>query len=282
MSRLILNKQSACFLGQVRYYTFLSTTCKGPMNFSIFLPERALKQKRCPVLFWLSGLTCTEDNFMVKAGAQRMADKLGLILVCPDTSPRQANIKGEGDSYDLGLGAGFYVDATEQPWAAHYQMYSFVSEELPLLIDAEFPTIPEAKGIFGHSMGGHGALVVGLRHQDRFKSISAFSPIAAPSTSPLGQKAFLAYLGDNKETWNRYDSSYLCRHIEKKMPILVYQGDKDHLLHSSLHPEKLIEAAHNFPLTLRMKAGYDHSYFFVATFIDEHLSYHAEILSIWS
>lgn len=274
---LTLNKQSACFLGQVRYYTFDSVSCKGPMNFSIFLPHKAQQQK-CPVLYWLSGLTCTEDNFMVKAGAQRLADQLGIILVCPDTSPRTAGILGEGDFYDLGLGAGYYVDATEQPWSQHYQMYSFVSKELPELIDAKFPTIPNAKGIFGHSMGGHGAIVVGLNNQSIFKSISAFSPISSPSLS-LSQRAFKAYLGDNKERWNRYDSSYLIAHAEK-MPILVYQGDCDHLL-ATLQPQKLVEAAqnNNFPLTLRMKAGYDHSYYFVATFIDEHLKYHAEILS---
>lgn len=250
------------------------------MNFSIFVPNSA-KKKKCPVLFWLSGLTCTEDNFMVKAGVQRFASELDLIIVCPDTSPRQANIKGENESFDLGLGAGFYVNATEQPWASHYQMYSFVAEELPRLIDEEFPTIPEAKGIFGHSMGGHGAIVVGLRNQNVFKSISAFSPISAPSLVPLGKKAFHAYLGDNQEAWNYYDASYLIAHQKKAMPILVYQGDCDHLLHTDLLPQKLIEAAqkNNFPLTLTMKAGYDHSYFFVATFIDDHLKYHAELLS---
>lgn len=276
MSRLVLNKQSACFLGQVRYYTFDSTTCKGPMNFSIFLPHKA-QSKKCPVLYWLSGLTCTEDNFMVKAGAQRLADQLGIILVCPDTSPRSAHIPGEGDSYELGLGAGFYVDATKHPWAAHYQMYSFVAKELPELIDAEFPTIPKAKGIFGHSMGGHGAIVVGLTNQSIFRSISAFSPISSPRLS-IASKAFEAYLGSDKENWNRYDSSFLIANAPK-VPILVYQGESDHLL-DTLQPQKLVESAEksNFPLTLRMKAGYDHSYYFVATFIDEHLKYHAEIL----
>lgn len=280
MSRLELIKQHACFSGEVRYYRFASTTCKGPMNFSIFLPKKA-KSEKCPVLFWLSGLTCTEENFTVKAGVQRTANELGLIIVCPDTSPREAGIPGERDSYDLGVGAGFYVDATEEPWRTNYQMYSFVAEELPAVIDAEFPTIPEAKGIFGHSMGGHGAIMVGLTKPNIFKSISAFAPISAPSISPIGTKAFKAYLGSNEEDWQRYDSSYLIANAIIKTPILVYQGDVDHLLQTSLMPGKLLEAAkkNDYPLTLQMKAGYDHSYFFVATFIDEHLQYHAERLN---
>ncbi|MCA9507812.1 MAG: S-formylglutathione hydrolase [Myxococcales bacterium] len=279
MSDLRLNKKSLCFSGQTAYYTFNSAVCQGPMNFSIFLPKASETQK-CPVLFWLSGLTCTEENFMAKAGAQRVANELGLIIVCPDTSPRHANIPGEGDCEHLGLGAGFYVDATQAPWSKNYQMYSFVSKELPKLIDDNFPTVPCAKGIFGHSMGGHGALMVGLKNQDLFKSISAFAPISSPSTSPSGQNAFRVYLGEDQELWKHYDSSFLIAHAQKKMPLLVDQGNSDHLIDTSLRPEKLSDAAqkNDYPLTLRMRPGYDHSYYFVATFIEEHLRYHAEIV----
>lgn len=279
MSQLVLNKQSMCFRGQVRYYTYESAVCNGPMNFSIFLPEQAFSE-RCPVLFWLSGITCTEDNFMVKAGVQRLAAKLGLIIVCPDTSPRTAQIPGENASWDLGQGAGFYVDATEAPWAAHYQMYRFVAHELPAVIDTNFSTNPSARGIFGHSMGGHGAIVVGLRNPTSFKSISAFAPICAPSRGPLGKKAFSAYLGTNEKAWRAYDSTAVLARAEVKTPILVYQGDADHLLTSDLMLDQLVVTAqeHNYPLTVQMKSGYDHSYFFVATFIDDHLNYHASIL----
>lgn len=279
MSQLILNKKSKAFLGEVRYYTFASTTCNGPMNFSIFLPQRSF-QERCPVLFWLSGITCTEENFMVKSGVQRVADSLGMIIVCSDTSPREAKISGEGDTWDLGLGAGFYVDATEQPWSRNYRMYSFVTEELPRVVDKNFNTQPSQRGIFGHSMGGHGAIMIGLRRPDLFRSISAFSPICSLVQGPLGKKALNAYLGSDEEHYKVYDSTHLMRNSVEKTPILVYQGDQDHLLHSDLMPELLLAASkqNDYPLSFQMKSGYDHSYFFVATFIEDHLHYHASQL----
>lgn len=279
MSKLTLNKTHRCFSGHVNYYTFESQVCRGPMNFSIFLPAKA-QHERCPVLYWLSGITCTEDNFMVKAGVQRSANEHGMIVVCPDTSPRKAHIPGEQDSWDLGVGASFYVDATCSPWAQHYQMYRFVADELPALVDQEFLTIPQAKGIFGHSMGGHGALVVGLRNPETFLSISAFSPICAPSQGPLGRKAFTAYLGASEQAWQHYDATFVLKAAKRKTPILVYQGDRDHLLATDLLPNALVDAARacDYPLEFHMKEGYDHSYFFVATFMDEHVRYHARAL----
>jgi S-formylglutathione hydrolase len=280
MSKLSITKQHKCFSGEVLYCTVDSTTCCAPMNFSIFVPNVA-KHAHCPVLLWLSGITCTEDNFMVKSGVQRTAGELGMIVVCPDTSPRTANIPGESDSWDLGLGAGFYVDATQAPWSPHYQMYRFVSEELPALIDHEFAT-NHVRGIAGHSMGGHGALVVGMRNPQTFRSISAFAPICSPPRGPLGAKAFRAYLGENEETWQAYDATYVIKTTAVKTPILVHQGDRDHLLRSDLQPELLVEAARSvdYPLTLEVKEGFDHSYFFVATFMDEHLRYHARALNL--
>jgi S-formylglutathione hydrolase len=251
------------------------------MRFAVYLPPQAAL-RRVPVLYWLSGLTCTEENFVTKAGAQRVAAELGLALVAPDTSPRGLGIPGERDAWDFGEGAGFYVDATRPPWSAHYRMYSYVSEELPALVASQFPVDAGRSAIFGHSMGGHGALVVALRNPDRFRSVSAFAPIASAMRSPWGDKALAGYLGDDRESWRDYDATAL---IESRgwsgPPIRVDQGSDDSFLASELKPD-LLEAActrAGVPLELRLREGYDHSYYFVATFIEEHLRLHAARLA---
>jgi len=232
------------------------------------------------VLFWLSGLTCTEDNFTQKAGAQRVAAELGMILVMPDTSPRGEGVAND-DAYDLGQGAGFYVDATEAPWAPHFKMYSYISEELPALIAAEFPVDTARMGISGHSMGGHGALTIGLRHPEMFRSISAFSPIVSPLNCPWGEKAMTAYLGIDREAWAAHDACALIRAKGASAPILVDQGDADGFLKEQLKTHLLREAcdAAGVAAGIRMQPGYDHSYFFIATFIEDHLRFHADHLT---
>ena len=238
------------------------------MRFAVFLPPQSQSQK-VPALFWLSGLTCTEENFMQKAGAQRVAAELGLALIAPDTSPRGANIPGESESWDFGLGAGFYVNATQAPWSKHYRMYDYVLVELRELILKNFPIDSARLGISGHSMGGHGALVLGLRNPEVFKSISAFAPIAAPSQCPWGQKALKNYLGDNPADWKNYDASELLKTTKFKGEILVDQGTEDKFLKEQLMPEKLESR-----VKLRMQSGYDHSYYFVSSFIEDHLRFH--------
>ena len=278
-----LVSENKCFGGTVGFYSHDSQTCKGEMRFSIYQPPQA-KSERVPVLYFLSGLTCTEENFMAKAGAQQFAAKYGLIIVAPDTSPRNSGIPGEDDDWDFGTGAGFYVDATVEPWAGHYQMYSYVVEELPALIAEHFPVKPERQGIFGHSMGGHGALICALKNPERYKSVSAFAPIAAPMRCQWGQKAFSNYLGSDQETWRAYDASELVLTSSFKRPILIDQGTIDPFLpfleKQQLLPEVFEQACEKVgqPLTLRFQEGYNHSYYFIASFIEDHISHHATAL----
>lgn len=266
------------FGGYHKRFSHQSTACQCEMTFAIYLPPQATNGN-CPVVYWLSGLTCTDENFSTKAGAQRLAAELGLILVMPDTSPRGANLPGEDDNYDFGTGAGFYLNATVEPWAKHYNMYDYIVDELPGLINEHFPIDENRQSICGHSMGGHGALTIALKNPQRYRSVSAFAPIVAPSQVPWGQKALAGYLGDDKNTWEDYDTVALIS-ADKTVPhILVDQGAADEFL-PQLQPELLQKACEekNIPLTLNMREGYDHSYFFIATFIEDHLRYHAEKL----
>ncbi|THF57235.1 S-formylglutathione hydrolase [Pseudothauera rhizosphaerae] len=255
-----------------------SSTLGSGMHFGIYLPAAALAGRRCPVLYWLSGLTCTEQNFITKAGAQRYAAEHGLIVVAPDTSPRGENV-ADDPAYDLGQGAGFYVNAAQQPWARHYRMYDYVVDELPALVETEFPA-SAARAISGHSMGGHGALTIALRNPGRYRSVSAFSPIAAPSRVPWGEKAFGAYLGADREAWKQHDTVELLRGATERLPLLVEQGGDDEFLESQLKPELLQAAceAAGHPLQLNIRPGYDHSYYFIASFIGEHIAHHAAAL----
>ena len=271
--------QSRSFGGVQGVYRHDSAELGCPMRFAVFLPPQA-PARRVPVLYWLSGLTCTEENFTVKAGAQRVAAELGLALVVCDTSPRGLAIPGEADSWDLGLGAGFYVDATREPWSRGYRMYSYVTRELPGVIEAEFPVDARRASIFGHSMGGHGALVIALRNPERYRSVSAFAPIASATRCPWGEKALGAYLGEDRAQWRDYDASLLLAERGWKGPILVDQGTKDSFLEAQLKPQHLAEAARvsNVSLELRMQDGYDHSYYFISTFVADHLRFHAQAL----
>lgn len=256
-----------------------SEACDCPMRFAIYLPPQAEHQP-VPVLYWLSGLTCTEDNFMTKAGAQRYAAECGVALVAPDTSPRGVGLPGEDDSYDFGTGAGFYVNATIEPWSKHYHMYDYVVHELPAFVEANFPVIAGKRSISGHSMGGHGALVAALNEKGRYASVSAFSPIVAPTQVPWGEKAFTGYLGEDREAWKAYDACELVATGDNLIPLLVDQGLDDVFLTEQLQPERLEEAcnAQNHSLQLRRQTGYDHSYYFIATFMGDHVYYHAEKL----
>src|SRR5690625_2344772 len=270
-----------CFGGWQNRYQHRSETLGCDMVFSVYLPPQA-EQGPVPVLYWLSGLTCTDMNFVEKAGAQRYAAEHGVAIVCPDTSPRGFDKPGEHDSYDLGSGAGFYVNATEEPWAPHYRMYDYVVEELPALLKAsDLPLDHSRCSIFGHSMGGHGALVIALRNPGRYRSVSAFAPIVAPSQVPWGEKAFSAYLGDDREAWKQYDTVELVKQgTAEKLPLLIDQGGDDEFLEGQLKPELLREAAEasGHPLQLRMQPGYDHSYYFIASFIGDHIAHHAAAL----
>lgn len=253
------------------------------MKFAVFTPPQALHHK-VPVLYYLAGLTCTEETFMIKAGAQRLAAELGLMLVAPDTSPRGLSLPGDSIDWDFGVGAGFYVDATQQPWARHYRMYSYIAAELPLIIAANFAADMERQGIFGHSMGGHGALTIGLKHPDAYRSISAFAPIAAPMQCPWGVKAFAGYLGDDQAAWQAYDASYLVSQSAdggSRTPILIDQGLGDQFLGQQLHPHLFEMACQQvgYPLRLRRHVGYDHGYYFISSFMDDHLRHHAAILN---
>ncbi|MBE2211441.1 MAG: S-formylglutathione hydrolase [Xanthomonadaceae bacterium] len=268
----------ACFGGAQEVWQHRSDVLGCDMRFGVYLPPQA-KGGPCPVLYWLSGLTCTEQNFITKAGAQRYAAEHGIILVDPDTSPRGDNV-ADADGYDLGQGAGFYVNATQAPWAAHYRMYDYVVDELPALIEASFPAT-DARAISGHSMGGHGALVVALRNPGRYRSVSAFSPIVSPSTVPWGEKAFAAYLGDDRAAWRQYDATALVSgELSERLPLLIEQGGDDEFLAGQLKPEllQLAAEAHGHPLTLNLRPGYDHSYYFIASFIGAHIAYHAHAL----
>ena len=272
-----------CFGGHHRRYTHASTELGCSMTFSVYFPPAAATAK-VPVVYFLSGLTCTDENFSHKAGAQRVAAELGLALVMPDTSPRGLAVPGEADAWDFGVGAGFYVDATEEKWRA-WRMFSYVEHELPMLLfkDAQFASLDvERASVMGHSMGGHGALVLGLRNTGRYKSISAFAPICNPCDVPWGQKAFSGYLGPDRETWKKYDACELIgAHDGVCPPILVDVGTEDTFLETQLKPERLVAAAKSSSytgLTLRMQEGYDHSYFFIATFVEDHLRHHAAAL----
>lgn len=269
--------ENKCFEGMQSVFTHESAETGCTMRVALYLPPQA-SQRKVPLLFWLSGLTCTEENFTVKAGAQRVAAELGMAIVAPDTSPRGVRFPGDDASYDFGLGAGFYVDATEAPWSANYRMYSYIVNELFDLVGASFAVDTARAGIAGHSMGGHGALTIGLKNPQRFKSISAFSPIVSAMRCPWGEKALASYLGPDRATWSDYDATALvARRGWKGGPILVDQGTKDQFLETQLKPELLSTACEQagVPLQLRMREGYDHSYFFIATFIEDHLRHHA-------
>lgn len=267
----------ALFGGWQDVYRHRSKALNCEMNFAVYLPPQA-ETARLPVLYWLSGLTCTEQNFITKAGAQRYAVEHGVIIVAPDTSPRGDGIAND-PAYDLGQGAGFYLNATEEPWAPHYRMYDYVVQELPALIEASFPVTDE-RSISGHSMGGHGALIIALKNPGRYKSVSAFSPIVAPSQAPWGEKAFAAYLGDNRESWKAYDAVELVKTAKGGVPLLVEQGLGDEFLENQLKPHLLQAVCDSvgLKLTLNMRPGYDHSYYFIASFIGEHIAYHAKAL----
>ena len=267
-----------CFDGWLKRYKHSSTTTGTEVVFAIYLPPQAQTQP-VPVLYWLSGLTCTDENFMQKAGAQRVAAELGVAIVAPDTSPRGTDLPGEHDSYDFGSGAGFYVNATETPWSAHYRMYDYVTDELPALIEQHFP-VTQKRAISGHSMGGHGALICALKNPGRYVSVSAFAPISNPINCPWGEKAFSGYLGTDREAWKAWDSCELIATAKERLPILVDQGEADDFLQEQLKPEALKAACASagHPLELRMRPGYDHSYFFIASFIEEHLRHHARAL----
>jgi len=279
MPALLKSTEYRCFDGTVGFYSHQSETCHIEMRFAVYQPPQ-VKSQRVPVLYFLSGLTCSEENFITKAGVQRYAAEYGLMLVVPDTSPRNTGIAGEDEDWDLGTGAGFYVDATEVPWRSHYQMYSYVVRELPAIIAENFPVQSEKQGIFGHSMGGHGALVCALRNPNQYKSVSAFAPIVAPMRCPWGEKAFSHYLGTDRESWRTYDASKLVLNANYQHPILIDQGTADKFLVEQLKPELFEQACTkaNQPLNLRMQAGYDHSYYFIATFIEDHIRHHAAAL----
>ncbi|RKH41776.1 S-formylglutathione hydrolase [Corallococcus sicarius] len=275
-----LVSEHACFGGTQSFWKHPSEACGGEMRFSVFTPPQA-KHGPVPVLYYLAGLTCTEETFPTKGGAQRVAAELGLMLVAPDTSPRGAGIPGEDADWDFGTGAGFYLDATQAPWSTRYRMGTYVTKELPGIIGAHFPARMDREGIFGHSMGGHGALVTALRNPSRYRSVSAFAPIGAPIRSPWGEKAFGGYLGPDESTWREYDATELLRSGKRLPALLVDQGTKDKFLADQLHPTFLKDAceAVGQPLTLRMQEGFDHGYYFVATFMEDHLRHHGAALN---
>ena len=268
----------ASFGGRQEVWKHASAALGCDMKFAVYLPPAALRGEPCPVLYWLSGLTCTEQNFITKAGAQQHAAEHGLVIVAPDTSPRGEAVAND-PAYDLGQGAGFYVNATQAPWAPHFRMEDYVVDELPALVEAHFP-VTAARAISGHSMGGHGALSLALKHPGRYRSVSAFSPIVAPAQVPWGQKAFAAYLGEDREAWKAHDTVELVKTATERLPLLVDQGEADEFLASQLRPE-LLEAAcqaTGHPLQLNRRAGHDHSYYFIASFIGEHIAHHARVL----
>ena len=272
--------EQKCFGGTQGFYEHVSRETGAPMKFAVYRPVQAATEP-VPVLTYLAGLTCTEETFTIKAGAQRFASSYGIMLVMPDTSPRGAGILGEDDDWDFGTGAGFYLDATVEPWESHYRMYSYVTEELPALIAEHFPADLKRQGIFGHSMGGHGALTIALKNPDRYRSVSAFAPISAPMSVPWGQKAFAGYLGGDEAAARRYDATALLADGARfDGTILVDQGEADPFLDRELKPELLEQAckAAGQPLDLRRHAGYDHSYYFISTFIGDHMTHHADAL----
>lgn len=276
---LVTRSRQRCFGGWMGFYTHPSAVTGCDMKFSVYLPPQA-EDDAVPALYYLAGLTCTEETFMIKAGAQRLAAEHGIALVACDTSPRGIGNPGEDDDWDFGTGAGFYLDATNAPWSANYRMGAYVNDELPKLVEALFPVVSGRRGIFGHSMGGHGALVSALRHPADWASVSAFAPIANPVAVPWGQKAFTHYLGPDQAAWAEWDASLLMRKAAYAGPILVDQGEDDQFLAGQLHPDALAEAAaaSGQMLTLRRHAGYDHSYWFIQTFMADHIAHHAAIL----
>ncbi len=275
----VLSEQR-CFDGLQGYYRHRSKACAGAMRFAVYQPPQAMGGAKVPVLTYLAGLTCTEETFVIKAGAQRMAAELGLMLVAPDTSPRGAGLPGEDDDSDFGTGAGFYLDASQAPWNRHYNMYSYIARDLPAAIEARFPADMSRQGIFGHSMGGHGALTIHLKNPDTYRSVSAFAPIGAPAKCPWGVKAFTGYLGTDEETWRRHDASELIRARPSKARLLIDQGSADQFLDEQLKPELLAAACESSgqAIELRMQPGYDHSYFFIQSFMEDHLRHHALVL----
>lgn len=275
---LELVSEAGCFEGRQLTYRHRSAACNCDMQFAVYLPPAA-KETLVPALYWLSGLTCTEENFSAKSGAQRYAAELGLALIIPDTSPRGVDLRGEDEFINVGTGAGFYLNATESPWAAHYQMYDYIADELVTAVNENLPVDPARKSISGHSMGGHGALTIGTRNADAYRSISAFSPICAPGLSAWGEQAFVAYLGNDRSNWLQYDACAVIRETPSRHRLLVDQGAADPFL-DQLRPAELQEAceAAGQLLDYREHPGYDHGYFFVSTFIGDHLHFHAEAL----
>ena len=271
-------EQHGCFGGRQEVWKHASTALGCEMRLGVYLPPAALAGERCPVVYWLSGLTCTEQNFITKAGVQQHAAQHGLIVIAPDTSPRGEGVANDA-AYDLGQGAGFYLNATQAPWVPHFRMEDYVVQELPALVEQHFPAT-QRRGIFGHSMGGHGALTLALRHPGRYESVSAFSPIVAPTQVPWGQKALAAYLGPDVSAWVGHDAVALIAEAGERLPLLVDQGGGDEFLATQLRPELLQAACEKagHPLTLRLHPGYDHSYYFIASFIGDHVAHHAAAL----
>lgn len=277
---LTLVSSNRCFGGWQQVCRHYSAVLDCEMNFGVYLPPQ-VNSKPCPVLYWLSGLTCTEQNFITKAGSQQYAARYGLIVIAPDTSPRGCNIPGEDDRWDLGTGAGFYVNTTQPPWDKHYRMYDYVVTELPQAIAENFPVQPGQQGIFGHSMGGHGALMIALRNPGAFQSVSAFAPLVAPTQVAWGQTAFRHYLGDTQQAWLAYDATHLVKITQQRLPILIDQGEADPFLKEQLRPELFAQACADvdYPLIFRQHADYDHSYYFIASFIGDHFAHHATSLN---
>jgi S-formylglutathione hydrolase len=268
--------ETRSFGGRQLRYSHPSKTLDCDMNFSVYLPPSAM-QNSVPVLYWLSGLTCTDENFVQKAGAQQYAAKHGVAIIAPDTSPRGEGVPDDPEeAYDFGLGAGFYVDAVQAPWSGHYRMYDYVVNELPAMVANELPLDQDRAGIFGHSMGGHGALTIALKNPDRYRSVSAFAPICSPLNCPWGEKALGNYIGGDREDWKQFDTTELVKAAQQHLPILVDQGEADNFLAEQLKTELLeqVSTAANYPMTIRRQAGYDHSYFFIASFIGEHIEFH--------
>ena len=263
-----------------KMFSHSSDICNGIMKCSVYIPPQA-DISQVPVLYWLSGLTCTHENFITKAGAQKFASELGLMIVVPDTSPRGAGIEGEDEFYDLGTGAGFFINATKEKWSTHYRMEDYIIHELPKVIEEHFPANINTQGIFGHSMGGHGALTLALKYPNNFRSVSAFAPICAPSNCPWGKKAFTAYFGENQDDWLKNDANELMKTSSISIPMLIDQGSDDEFLEKELNFKQFEDTCSkkNYPSTFRMHKGYDHSYYFIASFIEDHMRFHAKELS---
>ena len=269
-----------CFGGQQLRYKHQPAVLSCEMHVSVYMPPGA--SEKTPVIYFLAGLTCTDENFVQKAGAQRIASELGLVLVCPDTSPRGDEVPDdEGGAYDLGLGAGFYLNAVQEPWRKHYQMYDYIVHELPALLESTLAVDYHRRSVFGHSMGGHGALTIALRNPQRYCSVSAFAPIVAPSECPWGQKAFAHYLGEDRVLWEQYDACALVSKAEKAIPLLLDQGLADPFYEEQLHTQRFLAASESarYPVDYRAREGYDHGYFYIASFVEEHLRFHAAHLS---